>query len=102
MADLTQLVRALTLLLMSRTKVLSLIEARLMLTFASAPSTAALASADAVVRSDFMFGFVIGPRASAIFPTSRARSATPKGTLVAPFKAPSMIASPFDASLACL
>src|SRR5437016_1135316 len=51
-------------------------DSRLMSTFANAPSIAARARADAVVRSDFMFGFVIGFSLSAISATSRARSAT--------------------------
>ena len=45
---------------MSRTNASSLIEERFISTFANAPSIAALANAEAVVRSDFMFGFVIG------------------------------------------
>src|SRR5215472_2908870 len=45
----------------SRTNFSSLIDARLISTLANAPSSAARASARAVVRSDFMFGFVTGP-----------------------------------------
>jgi len=50
----------------SATNAASLIDARLMSTFASAPAIAACASAFAVVKSDFMFGFVIPSRLVAI------------------------------------
>src|SRR5437016_8576730 len=60
----------------SETNPWSFNDSRLMSTFANAPSIAARARADAVVRSDFMFGFVIGFSLSAISATSRARSAT--------------------------
>src|SRR2546428_2760079 len=69
-------------------------DSRLMSTFANAPSIAARAKADAVVRSDFMFGFVIGFSLSAISATSFARSATLKGTLVACLRAVSIRPSP--------
>src|SRR5437016_10772874 len=46
----------------SETNPWSFNDSRLMSTFANAPSIAARARADAVVRSDFMFGFVIGFR----------------------------------------
>ena len=49
-----------------------------------------------------MFGFVIDFRCSAILDTSLARSATPRGTVVACFNAASINASPFADSLACL
>ena len=61
------------------------------LELAKAPSIAALASATEVVRSDFMLGFVIDRKPSAMGATSLARSATPRGTLVACFNAASMI-----------
>src|SRR3989454_7292021 len=67
----------------SETNPWSFNDSRLMSTFANAPSIAARARADAVVRSDFMFGFVIGFSLSAISATSFARSATLKGALVA-------------------
>ena len=54
---------------------------------------AARASAVAVVRSDFIFGFVIGRSRSTIPTTSLARSATLSGTLVACFSAASMMPS---------
>src|SRR5579864_1891064 len=68
-------------------------DSRLISTFASAPSMAALASALAVVKSDFILGLVMGNRASAIRATSRDRSATPSGTLVACFSAGSTMPS---------
>src|SRR5579863_829988 len=48
------------------TNAASLIDARLISTFASAPAIPACASAFAVVRSDFIFGFVIPSRLVAI------------------------------------
>src|SRR5882757_9839456 len=72
------------------TKESSLSDSRLILTFASAPSMAAHAKALAVVKSDFMFGFVIGPRPSATRSTSRDFSATLRGTAVACFRAESI------------
>src|ERR1700733_13435240 len=61
----------------------SLSDSRLISTFAKAPSIAARANATAVVRSDFIFGLVMGLSRSAIPATSLARSATFNGTLVA-------------------
>src|ERR1700757_2188628 len=78
----------------SETNPWSLTDSRLISTFANAPSIVARARADAVVKSDFMFGFVIGFSLSAISATSFARSATLKGTLVACFRAVSIRPSP--------
>src|SRR5579862_4537155 len=76
---------------------------KLISTFASAPVTAPLASACAVVRSDFIFGLVIPSRLAAIPATSRAISATLSGTPVACFSAPSVSASlSLPANLDCL
>src|SRR3989442_4952533 len=86
----------------SETNPWSFNDSRLMSTFANAPSIAARARADAVVRSDFMFGFVIGFSLSAISATSFARSATLKGTLVACLRAVSIRPSPSAELLAAL
>jgi len=52
---------AVTFLRISSANAESFMDSRLMSTLASAPSIAAAARALAVVRSDFMFGFVSGP-----------------------------------------
>ena len=75
-------------------------ESRLIATLASAPSSPALASAIAVVRSELMFGFVIGLNCSAIRFTRTTRSATPSGTLVAPRKAAAISLPPSGDSFA--
>src|SRR5258708_792003 len=72
-------------------------ESRLISTFASAPSSAAFARAIAVVRSDFMFGLVMGLSLAAISATSTTFSATPKGTPVACLSAELIDASPPEA-----
>src|ERR1700686_5329384 len=77
-------------------------ESRLISTFARAPSRAAFANAIAVIRSDFIFGFVMGWRVVAIFATSTTFSATPKGTLVACLRASLMAVLPSLDSLADL
>src|SRR5438309_5405012 len=59
---------------LSVTNPVSLTDSRLISTLASAPSIAARARARAVVRSDFIFGLVIGFKPSAITATSLARS----------------------------
>src|SRR5208282_482200 len=78
----------------SATKPSSFNDSRLISTFASAPSRAAFARAIAVVRSDFMFGLVIGFRLVAICATSTTFPATPKGTLVACLSAAAIAAAP--------
>src|SRR5271165_4901388 len=88
-----QLVSAAAFFLVSAAKAMSLSDSRLISTLASAPSIAARVSALAVVRSDFIFGFVIGFSRSTIPATSLARSATLRGTLVACFRAASMMPS---------
>src|ERR1700690_1508981 len=86
----------------SATKRSSFNDSKLISTFASAPVSAAWASAMAVVKSDFIFGFVIGPRFSAIRATSATRSATPSGTLVACLSAALIAPSPSADSFAAL
>src|SRR4029077_6445474 len=81
-------------LLVSATNPASFNDSRLMSTFARAPSTAAFASAEEVVRSDFILGLVMGPSFAARSATSLAHSATLRGTLVACLRAASMTASP--------
>src|SRR5581483_11024541 len=63
---------------------------------------AAAERARAVVKSDFILGFVIGFSDWAISATSLAFSATLSGTLAAWCSAASIIPSPFAESLPCL
>src|ERR1700722_7367165 len=65
-----QVVRAATFLRISEANAPSFIDSRLISTLASAPCIAARARAVAVVRSDFIFGFVIGFNRSTISVTS--------------------------------
>src|SRR6266576_6892920 len=81
-------------LLISATYPASFNDSRLISTLANAPSMAAFASAEAVVKSDFILGFVAGSSFAVRSATSRARSATLRGTLVACFKAAAMMPSP--------
>src|SRR6476469_10715567 len=75
---------------------------RLISTLAKAPTMAALARDEATVRSEAMLGLVIGFRVSTMSLTSRALCAVSMGTLVAPFMAFSMAASPSLEVLASL
>src|SRR5437016_9886580 len=97
-----QLVRTAALFRVSAANAVSFSDSRLISTLASAPVTAARARAKAAIRSDFMLGLVIGFSRSTIAATSLAHSATPKGTLVACFKAASMMPSAADECLASL
>src|SRR5436305_11482638 len=97
-----QLVRTEALFRVSATNAVSFSDSRLISTLASAPVIAACARAAAVTRSDFMLGLVIGFSRSTITVTSLACSATLKGTLVACFRATSMIPSAAEESLANL
>src|SRR5262249_45752584 len=87
---------------MSAANPASFSEPRLISTFAKAPLIAAWASAEATVRSEAIFGFVIGPREDTISATSHAFCAVSNGTVVAPLRAESIRASPSDEALACL
>src|SRR5579864_1308250 len=78
----------------------SLREVRLISTLARAPVIAAWARAEAVVRSDFMFGFETDSRDFAICAISWAFSATLRGTDVASFRAASIRISPDFSSAA--
>src|SRR5713101_5933377 len=78
----------------SSTKASSFSESRLISTLASAPSRAAFARVIAVVRSDFMFGLVMGFSVVAILASLTAFPATPRGTLVACLRAELIAASP--------
>src|SRR2546423_10520648 len=73
--------KAAALSLVCRTKAASFSDSRLISTLAKAPVRAAVASAIAVVRSDFMLGLVVGFSFSVMSAISAARSATPKGML---------------------
>ena len=74
----------------------SLMDAELMSTLASAPSTAARAKAEAVVRSDFMFGF--SDRAQLLRQLAKFMGALRHAC----FSTTSMMASPSADSRACL